>query len=143
MQMKQLSILQKLVFLEPSWRCVAFVSIIFGIGCYWADWADLFGLSYEIVEGSLIYNTGKAILLGVLLGAIFRHSRTLTVICFILPSLGLRQLVFIRDSPSDSNLFPLVVAADFLFALTISLFIMLSGAITNFLIIRFFKNQNN
>lgn len=104
-----------LVFFQaPSFWLIILIAFTLSVVCYWSDWATLFKLSQVNQEGSLIKNTGKALVVGVFLGVLFRDAIGAVTLGFIVPSLVVRQIGISRDAPPDTNLLPLVVGADIL-----------------------------
>lgn len=101
-------------FRAPSFWLIILVTFALSVFCYWSDWATLFKLNQVDQEGSLIKNTGKALVAGVFLGVLFRNAVVAVTLGFIVPSLVVRQIGISRDAPPDTNLLPLVVGADIL-----------------------------
>ena len=61
-------------FRAPSFWPIVLVAFALSVVCYWSDWATLFKLGHVNQEGSLIKNTGKALVVGVFLGFLFRNA---------------------------------------------------------------------
>ena len=118
-------------FRAPNFWLIFLIAFVFSVVCYWSDWATLFKLSQVNQEGSLIKNTGKALLGGVFLGVIFRGAVGVVIMGFIIPSLVVRQMGIFRDAPPDANLLPLVVGADFLLSFFVVASIVISSLAAN------------
>lgn len=120
-------------FREPKFWLALLIAFIVGVACYWSDWVTLFRLYQVDQEGSLIKNTGKALLAGLFLGALFKDTVWAVMLGLIVPSLVVRQMGISRDTPPDSNLLPLVVGADILLSIFVVLTILTASHVVNWL----------
>lgn len=107
------------LFVKPHSRLIFIAAFAFGVACYWSDWAALLNIGSIAQEGAIIRNSGKAALVGLLLGAIFCYAPSLTVVAFVVPSFILRQIEIWRSAAPESNLFPLFVGADVLLSMLV------------------------